>query len=109
LIAPNNVVVNNLFGCINGLGMGILTFDWATISYVTSPLVTPVCQCLQDSIFSPNFVHSGGLRWIRLFRWSSGIGLSLQSYTVRYNLLVFILSNLFFFQTQTPGTPRICP
>jgi OPT family oligopeptide transporter len=41
-IAPNNVVVNQLFGTSSGLGMGILTFDWAMISYLGSPLVTPV-------------------------------------------------------------------
>jgi OPT family oligopeptide transporter len=41
-IAPNNVVVNTLFGTNTGLGMGILTFDWSMISYIGSPLVTPV-------------------------------------------------------------------
>ncbi|KIK98331.1 hypothetical protein PAXRUDRAFT_31250 [Paxillus rubicundulus Ve08.2h10] len=40
-IAPNNVVVNTLFGTSTGLGMGIFTFDWAMISYIGSPLVTP--------------------------------------------------------------------
>lgn len=40
-IAPNNVVVNTLFGTSTGLGMGILTFDWSMISYIGSPLVTP--------------------------------------------------------------------
>ena len=42
-IAPNNVIVNNLFGTVNGLGMSVLTFDWAQISVVGSPLVIPVC------------------------------------------------------------------
>jgi hypothetical protein len=41
-IAPNNVVVNQLFGTVTGLGMSILTFDWSQISYIGSPLVTPV-------------------------------------------------------------------
>jgi OPT family oligopeptide transporter len=41
--APNSVVVNALFGTNTGLGMGILTFDWSMISFVGSPLVTPVC------------------------------------------------------------------
>ncbi|ETW87600.1 oligopeptide transporter [Heterobasidion irregulare TC 32-1] len=40
-IAPNNIVVNTLFGYASGLGMGFLTFDWAMISYVGSPLVVP--------------------------------------------------------------------
>jgi len=35
--------VNNLFGTIGGLGMGLFTFDWAAISDIGSPLVVPVC------------------------------------------------------------------
>ena len=41
-IAPNNVIVNQLFGYQSGLGMGFITFDWAMISFVGSPLVIPV-------------------------------------------------------------------
>lgn len=41
-IAPTNVTVNALFGS-SGLGMSLLTFDWSMISYISSPLVTPVC------------------------------------------------------------------
>lgn len=41
-IAPNNIVVNQLFGYSTGLGMGFLTFDWSMISYIGSPLVVPV-------------------------------------------------------------------
>ncbi|KIM53296.1 hypothetical protein SCLCIDRAFT_17961 [Scleroderma citrinum Foug A] len=40
-IAPDNVVVNQLFGYQTGLGMSIITFDWAQIAYVISPLSTP--------------------------------------------------------------------
>ncbi|KAI0688500.1 OPT oligopeptide transporter [Cytidiella melzeri] len=40
-IVPNNVVVNQLFGTASGLGMSILTFDWAQIAYIGSPLATP--------------------------------------------------------------------
>ncbi|GAA5971328.1 hypothetical protein JCM3765_005835 [Sporobolomyces pararoseus] len=40
-IAPNNVVVNQLFGVSSGLGMGLFTFDWSQISYLGSPLVVP--------------------------------------------------------------------
>ena len=46
-IAPNNVVVNQLFGTSSGLGMGILTFDWSMIDYVNSPMVMPVSQLHQ--------------------------------------------------------------
>lgn len=40
-IAPNNLVVNALFGTNTGLGMGVLTFDWSMIAFLGSPLVTP--------------------------------------------------------------------
>lgn len=40
-IAPNNIVVNQLFGYSSGLGMSIITFDWAQIAYIGSPLATP--------------------------------------------------------------------
>ncbi|KAJ4377842.1 hypothetical protein N0V83_000672 [Neocucurbitaria cava] len=39
--APKNVVVANLFGIASGLGLFPLTFDWAQIAYIGSPLVTP--------------------------------------------------------------------
>jgi OPT oligopeptide transporter protein len=42
-IAPQNVVVNSLFGTLSGLGMGLFTFDWAAVSVLGSPLVVPVC------------------------------------------------------------------
>ncbi|KAF9502152.1 OPT oligopeptide transporter, partial [Pleurotus eryngii] len=40
-IAPNNVVVNQLFGCVPELRHSLITFDWAQISYIGSPLATP--------------------------------------------------------------------
>ncbi|KAJ7644816.1 OPT oligopeptide transporter [Roridomyces roridus] len=40
-IAPDNVVVNQLFGVNSGLAMGLLTFDWTQITYIGSPLATP--------------------------------------------------------------------
>ncbi|KAF7334639.1 OPT oligopeptide transporter [Mycena venus] len=40
-IKPNNVVVNQLFGVNYGLAMGMVTFDWAQITYIGSPLATP--------------------------------------------------------------------
>ena len=49
-ITPKNVPVNALFGTNTGLGMGVFTFDWAMISYIGSPLVTPVCIRLFDCL-----------------------------------------------------------
>ncbi|KZV91748.1 OPT oligopeptide transporter [Exidia glandulosa HHB12029] len=40
-IAPNNVKVNHMFGVFHGLGMSLITFDWAQIAYIGSPLATP--------------------------------------------------------------------
>ena len=40
-IFPDNVPVNQLFGVSSGLGMGVLTFDWAQISWIGSPLMYP--------------------------------------------------------------------
>ncbi|CAO1630872.1 unnamed protein product [Sympodiomycopsis kandeliae] len=41
-IVPKNIVVNQLFGTTQGLGMGIFTLDWSQINYISqSPLVTP--------------------------------------------------------------------
>ncbi|KFY13271.1 hypothetical protein V491_06464 [Pseudogymnoascus sp. VKM F-3775] len=38
---PNNVIVANLFGVSSGLGLFPVTFDWAQIAYIGSPLTTP--------------------------------------------------------------------
>ena len=43
-IAPNNVVINSLFGGVSGLGMSGISFDWAMISQLGSPLAIPVCS-----------------------------------------------------------------
>jgi hypothetical protein len=53
-IAPNNVKVNSMFGTLTGLGMGLVTFDWAQISFIASPLVVPVRAPIRPRLF-----HSG--------------------------------------------------
>ncbi|KKK24716.1 oligopeptide transporter [Aspergillus rambellii] len=41
-IVPTNVVVNQLFGQRSGLGMSLLTFDWAQVVFANqSPLLVP--------------------------------------------------------------------
>ncbi|KAG5730198.1 hypothetical protein E4T56_gene11694 [Termitomyces sp. T112] len=40
-IAPDNIPVNQMFGYIHGMGMSLITFDWAQIAYIGSPLATP--------------------------------------------------------------------
>ncbi|KAJ7489558.1 small oligopeptide transporter, partial [Mycena latifolia] len=41
-IAPNNVIVNQLFGYRSGLGLSVVTFDWNQIAYIGSPYVSPM-------------------------------------------------------------------
>ncbi|TKA51429.1 hypothetical protein B0A53_05342 [Rhodotorula sp. CCFEE 5036] len=53
-IAPNNVVVNQLFGVASGLGMGLFSFDWSQIAFVASPLIVP--WWAQLNIFGGFFV-----------------------------------------------------
>jgi OPT family oligopeptide transporter len=45
--APNNVVVNQLFGVHSGLGMSFITFDWTQITWTGSPLMVPWWAQLQ--------------------------------------------------------------
>ena len=41
-IAPNNVVVNQIFGASSGMGLMPLTFDWNQIAgFIMSPLIPP--------------------------------------------------------------------
>ncbi|KAJ7896012.1 glutathione transporter [Mycena olivaceomarginata] len=40
-LAPTNVTINALFGASSGLGFSIISFDWAMISFIGSPLATP--------------------------------------------------------------------
>jgi OPT oligopeptide transporter protein len=35
-IAPDNIPVNQMFGYVHGMGMSIITFDWAQVSFVYS-------------------------------------------------------------------------
>jgi OPT family oligopeptide transporter len=53
-IAPQNVVLANLFGVSSGLGLFPLTFDWSQISFVGSPLITPFWAAL--NVFGGLFV-----------------------------------------------------
>jgi OPT family small oligopeptide transporter len=38
---PDSVVLANLFGVFSGLGLFPMVFDWAQITYIGSPLLTP--------------------------------------------------------------------
>ncbi|TIA25895.1 small oligopeptide transporter, OPT family [Aureobasidium pullulans] len=45
-IAPNNAVVNQIFGMQTGLGAFPITFDWSQIAYNTNPLLSPLSAAL---------------------------------------------------------------
>lgn len=40
-IVPNNLVANQLFGMVTGLGLSPITFDWSQVAYNTNPLLSP--------------------------------------------------------------------
>jgi len=43
--APNNIIINDLFGVAHGLGMGLLTFDWAQVSDKTVRVCSSTRAC----------------------------------------------------------------
>lgn len=40
-IVPDNVVVNQVFGMVTGMGLFPLTLDWSMVAYNTNPLLSP--------------------------------------------------------------------
>lgn len=40
-LSIDKVVVNQIFGTVNGLGMSFITLDWSQIAYIGSPLTMP--------------------------------------------------------------------
>ncbi|EEY20507.1 sexual differentiation process protein isp4 [Verticillium alfalfae VaMs.102] len=82
--APNNAVVNQIFGMKSGLGILPVTFDWSQIAYIGSPLVVPtwaILNVLASLIFwiyvvSPAIYYSN--------KWSSAY-LPIQSNSVYDN------------------------
>ncbi|EJT71909.1 OPT family small oligopeptide transporter [Gaeumannomyces tritici R3-111a-1] len=45
-IAPNNMVINQVFGMKSGMGLPPITFDGSQITYIGSPLVVPAWAIL---------------------------------------------------------------
>ena len=110
-IAPNNVVVNTLFGTSTGLGMGIFTFDWAMISFFGNPLIYPVRSFPWLSYYNRLiFFSSGGQRQIQVLASSFSFGLLHPSFTVS-GLLAFPGSNSqarLSYQIQTVSSRATC-
>lgn len=40
-IVPQNIVVNQVFGMVTGMGLFPLTLDWPMVAYSTKPLLSP--------------------------------------------------------------------
>ena len=73
-IAPNNAIVNSLFGSISGLGMSLITFDWVAISALGSPLVIPV-----RPINMPIVIHERSLQNVIVLGAAQHVGWFLDS------------------------------
>jgi OPT oligopeptide transporter protein len=52
-IAPNDVIINSLFGSVSGLGMNMISLDWAVVSSFGSPLIAPVRSVI--SVYNAEF------------------------------------------------------
>lgn len=92
-IAPSNQTVNSLFGYSTGLGMGFLTFDWSMISWVSSPLVSPV-SIIFDLCSDPllNLTYSGGPKLMSSLVLLSSCGsLHLSSTVSCFTIFLLIL------------------
>ncbi|TDZ40697.1 Sexual differentiation process protein isp4 [Colletotrichum trifolii] len=84
-IAPQNAVVNQVFGMKSGIGLFPFTFDWSQIAYIGSPLVVPtwaILNVLASLVFwiyivSPALYYSN--------TWSSAY-LPIQSNSIYDNL-----------------------
>ena len=58
-MAVRDRVINQLFGVTHGMSMGILTFDWGQIVYITSPLSVPWWAAARLTLASPSSVSTG--------------------------------------------------
>ena len=106
-LPPDNLVVNQLFGTISGLGMGFLSFDWSQIAYIGSPLMVP--WWAEVHIFA-GFVL---VYWIVLpILYYTNVSLSLFSPPCPHSPFPFLPSLPVDVLTNgshdRPGTSRIC-
>lgn len=95
-IVPANVVVNQLFGYQHGLGMSLLSFDWAQIAYLGSPLATPCALHLPQVIIPHSRRSQGGpnltLPWVCILLLDAHADSVLHEYVVLGVSAVRILS-----------------
>ena len=95
-IVPDNVVVNQLFGYNHGLGMSLITFDWAQVCLLVPILGGLAVHLLTNSIDRVHRISAhyalGGLRRMSPLASCYFSGSLLPSST-----------------TRTPGTPNFSP
>ena len=64
-MAVHNRVINHMFGVTHGMSIGILTFDWGQIVYITSPLSIPWWAAARLTLASPSSVSTGSFLYVR--------------------------------------------
>ena len=96
LTFTENLVVNQLFGTVSGLGMGFITFDWSQIAYTGSPLMVPWWAQVHS------FAGFVVLYWIMLpiFYYTN-----VNIHPARPICCSHVLTNTSY---HRPGTSRIC-
>ena len=87
-IAPNNCVVNRLFGVTHGMAMGVLTFNWGQISFHGSP-------------HFPRCVAANGGFTIVIFYWIISPILCVRYFLFSCSAAAF---SLFYGSARTSGT-----
>jgi len=92
-IAPNNVVVNQLFGGFTGLSLIPLTFDWSN-----------VIPYLQDPLLSPTLSHVNTLIGLIVFVIIPTLGISYSG--ALYSAYLPINTSTLFDNTQSPYVVR---
>ena len=97
LTFTENLVVNQLFGTVSGLGMGFITFDWSQIAWTGSPLMVPWWAQVHT------FVGFVVLYWIMLpiFYYTN-----VNFRPARPPCCSHVLTNAFY---HRPGSSHICP
>lgn len=113
-IAPHNVVVNSLFGTISGLGMGLVTFDWAQITAVGSPLVIPWwAQLNMLGGFVITIWIICPIMWAKNVFYSQfmpvSVGMAYDNTGLPYNLSAVVTNNLFDQAKYEQYSPMFLP
>ncbi|KAF7554266.1 hypothetical protein G7Z17_g3043 [Cylindrodendrum hubeiense] len=103
-IAPQNVIVNQVFGGQTGLGILPLSFDWSTISgYLLSPLQTPAFAILNVAAgIVMMVIGCAGLAWAgpEFYRYLPiSANANFDHFGARYNTSLILTPDFTFNET----------